>query len=544
MGKQSRQRKRAVQRTAEREAKIAAPAPLTEQAALEAVERVMGDASAQPRFGATSAKAIFGSVWNWTKSAALLEEPVSNASIRQWDSWLREFVLREPYLAGVLNSVVQIDKNRGWNLIGGRNQVIRYSNILHDADEGAGWRNYITWQAQSYYSTRMGLVTEIGSEGEGGPMRALWSVDPCRVELTGMLDKPLRYFPAAGGAQQEWQPQDYFRAASLTSTDEARRGYGFPANARCYDLAKIMVAVWEHDKEQLGARAPRGLLLLKGITQDQWDTAMQARDEALDAYERKYYGGVAVLAGSGAEDIDATLFALSTLPKDFDLHEWVSLLMYGYALAYGYDAREFFPVDGGQLGSAKETEVQHRKASSKGDLDFSLAHQEQLQSRLPETIQFEYEQRDASGEQLDAALATARAAVITEVNKWVVGGTTVLTADQILQLAAQANLIPEEWTVQEEDITVTDTNDSKDQTRARLLELPRVQRAIQYFPDEPLVSYSSRTGRLRTLLPRAGDLLAEQRPYFFVASARELRIAEQMLTNAELAPLALEGGSQ
>lgn len=513
-GQRQRQERRERERAAafERQAAVSAPgAPTnaqsgTAEAALEAVERtvqrVAGDQSQQPRFNGANAPTVFGSTWNWVKIAALHEEPDARiATVRQWDNWLREFVLKEPYLAGVYNSVVQIDKNRGWSLIGGRNQVLRYSDILHAADDDAGWRNHITWQAQSYYSTRAGFVAEIGSEGEGGPLRALWSVDPARIELTGDLTFPLKYFPA-GGSQQDWQASDFIRAASLISTDETRRGYGFPANARNFDLAKIMVAVWEHDKEQLAARAPRGLLLLKGISEDQWDQAMQAREERLDSLQRQYYGSVATLAASGAEEIDAKLFALSQLPKDFNLREWVSLLMYGYALSYGYDAREFFPVDSGQLGSAKETEVQHRKASSKGDLDFSLAYQEQLQSRLPETLQFEFEQRDASGEHLDAVLALSKAAVITEANKWIINGQNVLSAEQILQMAAQAGVIPEEWTVLEEDVTATDTEEAQlRHLRQRAMELPRVQRALERFPAEPIVIYRSKTGRMKTIFP-------------------------------------------
>lgn len=498
------QRERAFERAVPAPAPEAQPAEVID-AALAIVERAKGDVSQQPRFSndEVTASNVFRSVWNWVRVGALSDEPASNATMRQWDAWLRKFVLLEPYLAGVLNSVVQIDKNRGWELIGGRNQVARYVSILHDADEGAGWRSYVSWQAQSYYNARAGFVTEVGSDGEGGPLRALWSVDPARIELTANSDYPLRYFPT-NGTPQLWTAWDYFRGCSLVSTDEMERGYGYPANARNLDLARIMCAVWEHDKEQLGARAPRGLLLLSGISQDQWETAMESREEMLNGKERQYYGGVAVLASSGLEDIKATLFALSQLPKDFNLLEWVNLLMYGYSLNFGYDAREFFPVNSGQLGSSKETEIQHRKASSKGEYDFALVHAEQLQNRLPDSLQFQYEQRDANGEKLDAELAMVKAQLITEMANWRINNASVLTPEQVLQLAAEQGVIPEEWTIQEEEASATDTEQLEVQeervARARALELPRVQRAMSNYPDEPIVRYNSRTGRMKTLL--------------------------------------------
>lgn len=521
MSKRSRQRQRATNRLLARgnghqreQKELALPLPLTtDQEIVHAignvVERATDNESKQPRFTApTNTPNVFASVYRFVKLNALKNEPTANATMRAWDAWLREFVKREPYLIGVLNSVIQIDKNRHWTITGGKNQVRRYTEILRFADEGAGWRAYCGWQAQSYYTTRMGFVSETGREGEGGPLRALWSVDPVAVELTGNPNFPLKYFPQAqsmgfGVSAQEWTPEDYFRGASLSSTDERDYGYGFPAIARAYDLAMIMVAVYEHDKEELGARAPRGLLLLRGISEAQWDDAMQARNETLDGLERAYFGGVATLASLGGDEISATLVALSQLPKGFNLELWTSMLLYGYALAFGYDAREFYPVSGGQLGTATETEVMHRKASSKGDLDFSLAHQEQIQNQLPPSLLFEYEQRDVEGEIADTQAAKIKAELITEVTKWVVNGVTVLTPEQVLQLAAQHGVIPDEWTPEEEDVSATDTNDLEVD---RLRSLVHVQRAVELFPDEPIVQYEYPSQQERVIIARGRDL--------------------------------------
>lgn len=484
-----------------------------------AIERVASQESKQPRFTRVSSNSFLTSVESFVRAMDL--EPPDTSDPRRLDTWYRAFAHREPFLSGVLNSVIQIDKNRGWKIIGGRNQVARYTKILHECDNGAGWRTFLSWQAQSYYTTRMGFVTEVGTEGDAdnAPLRALWSVDPTRVRLTGNTDLPLKYYPRTGGTQ-DWLPRDFFRAASMVSTSEEQNGYGFPAVARCVDLARIMIAVYQHDNEQLGARAPRGLLLLNGISQTQWDDAMSARSETLDSLERQYFGGVAILASSGAEEVTANLTALSNLPKDWDTKTFTDLLMYGYALAFGYDAREFYPVSGGSLGTATETETQHRKASSKGDLDFSLAFQEKLQARFPATLQFEFEQRDVAGEQSDADLQIKKAQVVTEINKWKVNEQSVLTNAQILQLAADAGVIPGEWTPVEEDITATDT----DATAERLMSNTRTRRAIEQFPDEPVVEYNYRTNRTRTLLTR-GAVATQKRVWQVEKTTNEQRAA-------------------
>jgi len=533
MSKRSRQRNRQLLRTELRLAKqngdaqerTLPPPPLlasgngSEAEVLRAVERQLeGAASKQPRFNVAHAGVgLWSSLARWTRLPTLKDEPTEQTSYRAWDTWLRIFAFKESYFAGVLNNVVQIDQNRHWSLTGGRNQVRHYTDILKGAGAANGmygWRPYVSWQAQSFYLTQMGFVSETGREGEGGPLRALWAVDPCACELTGDPTFPLKYHPTVAGTgwglgMQQWRPEDFFRGTSLVSTDERALGYGFPAVARAYNLALIMLAVVEHDKEELGARAPRGLLLLKGgITEDQWETAMEARSERLDGLERKYFGGVAVLAG--ASDIDAVLIGLSQLPRGFDYEKWVALYMYALALMFGYDAREFYPVSGGQLGTATETETQHRKATSKGDRDFALNHQEQLQAQLPASLLFEYEERDVEGETADVQAQLLKAQLITEVSKWLINTQSVLTPGQVLQLAAQHGVIPSDWTPEEEDVESTDTSDME---LERMAHKASIRRAAETFPDEPIVKYTYPLGTEKIVLARGADLLTPRQYY-------------------------------
>jgi len=69
---------------------------------------------------------------------------------------------------------------------------------------------------------------------------------------------------------------------------------------------------------------------------------------------------------------------------------------------------------GWALGTATETETQHRKATGKGGLDFALGFQEQLQRPdvLPETLHYEFEQRDEEGELLEIEVKTAQARLV------------------------------------------------------------------------------------------------------------------------------------
>lgn len=459
-----------------------------EALAAEVVERAAEPPtySQQPRFteGSVGSGAFWRNLAAWVDEADLQAPALTVSNLRERGEWLRQFWPREPFLSGVLNSVVAIDKNRGWTLVGGRNTVAIYANLLHYADQ-RGWRAYCQKTALAYYTNDFGAVTELGRADRDGQLRGIYCVDPVRCKPTGRPDLPLSYIPPSGQAQA-WRPLDFFRLVSLESTDETMRGIGLCAVSRALELAKIMVAIYRYSQERLLARMPNGLLLLSGIDEYQWRTAMEAREEQMTARERRYYGAVDVLANASAS-ADAKLVALSQLPDGFDLRTYTDLLMYGYALVFGYDPREFWPVSSGALGTATETERQHVKATGKGAADFTLQLQEALNQPwvLPPTAHFEFEERDDAGRLQAAQVAESEARVVEQLyQSGLAEGAPLVTREEARQLLAEAGLIPSEWTAQEEQVK------ADDEQNERLLSTPKVQRMLRKFPGEPLEAYT------------------------------------------------------
>jgi len=448
--------------------------------------------SAQPRFAEQSVAQLFGGVISWAASS-LLREPSERASRREWDAFYRSIARQEPFLASVLAGAVMIDANREWTLTGVRSQVVRYRHILQQVraeSTAVGMRPFVEWLASSYYTTQMGWVAEVGSEGEGGPLAQLWAVDPCRCELLGGAAGELAYYSIAGGKQTWLYGRDYLRACSQTSTDERLLGYGWPAVARCYELAKIMLGVYHHYLARLGAATPDAILSHNAMTDEQWQQVLQARETILRD-NSSYLNSIIAVGNPGGDPPRFELTTLSSLPDRFDIEQWTLVLLRGYQAAFGYGAGEFYPESYGVIGRGKEQEQQHRSSTGKGGKDFSLKFTEQLNSRLPRTVSFAFDERDVAGEQEDAELRRVKAAAIAEMAGWAVkvGGveTSVLTREQILQLAARDGVIPPEWTPEDETVTVS----SEDTDIAE-----RIQRVA---PDEPVVRYYSRTDSLRVL---------------------------------------------
>lgn len=461
------------------------------------VQRQNGNLSKQPRFTGQPAMSWL----RWIRQGITDEPPYSaNSCVR--DTWLMQFWRKETLLAGIVNSVTLIDANRGWSITGGRNQVNRYTKMMHDAENGEGWRYFAKRASLSFWATDLGAVVENGREGEGGPLRAIYNVDSARCYLTGDPAAPLRYAPA-NGKPQDWQPADFFRVTSMPQTDEASNGLGFCAISRALNFAKLMYAVFEHDHESLGSKMMKGLLLLHNITEEQWVTAMEARQDKMTALEREYYGGVQVLTDMGEFPIDAKLVALSQLPAGFDQETMTNLLMYGYALCFGYDPREFWPVSQGSLGTGRETEAQSEKATTKGGGDFRLGFQERLQTELPDSIHFEFDERDDAGELAQAQVRQAKADLVQTMSELRETTGAVLSNEEIRVLLAQEGLIPEEWTIEEEESTATD----EEALRKRLLDLPSIRRACERYETEPIVRYTWPAGKEIILWPSGSEAL-------------------------------------
>lgn len=501
----------------------------------EVVERAV--ASKQPPFndeGVGLGGISFGTILQWAADTPPPYEP----DTRELDRWLVEFVRREPHMGGVVAQATSLVRNRGWSLTGGRNTVTRAKTMMHDADRrdgaprGEGYRHYITRIARSYYIPNIGAISENGRDAPprmadgtvtSGPLRAMWSTDPTRFRLRPYGTKahplskyPLAYYPQKGKVQY-WTHADYFRVVANPSLDDRMMGAGYSPVAIARELAEIMTAVYAYDKEQLGARAPRGLLLLQNIDEEMWRASMAGRKIELDAEMRERYGGLAVLAQMGLDQIDAKIIALSSLPAEFDRREMIDLLMYLYALVFGFSPDEFWPVQGGSFGRGAEARLGVEQATRKGDMDFFSAFQEKLQAELPAIVLLEYEERDDRGRRIEADIAEVHARIAQTLYEAGQNGLegSLLTKQQAISYLVSQDIkgIEPEWSDAIEDITAEDTDivrvrrlkerllDTSEQVRTAMKWQERKVKRSAATGEYDIVRYQWPSTRVQTLWP-------------------------------------------
>lgn len=472
----------------------------------EVVERVSGDRSQQSRFKEQNDSWVLKHVLHMVATAEI-SAPSYDSDTRRRDQWLRDFSRQESFLEGILNSVIQIDANRGWSITGGRNQVLRFAHVFHNAENGEGWRYYIKRLAEDFYQTDIGAITEIGTAPGSRALRAIWNVDAAQARLTGKSRYPLEF------EGKKWREDDFFRVVSKPSANQDMHGAGRCALSRALEVSKVMLGIILHSQEKLAARLPKGFLSIYPVSDDTWAKIEEDAKRELENAERRAFGGIRVLR-SEDEAIQVALTSLSQLPDGFDLAQWVEVLMSAYALIFGYDVSEFYSPRSSGFSRGAESEVQAAKATGKGEKEFALGYQDKVNQSLPESINFQFQERDERAEAVIADIhekvAKIAATLTTKVIDEEGNEQPILERRELRSLLAMRGVIPAEWTEIIEDVTTTDTREE----RARLREQFFVQRAAELYPEEPIVRLHWPTGRLETFWSRGADAIQRFYPAY------------------------------
>jgi hypothetical protein len=426
---------------------------------------------------------FFMSTLKMTKKAEL-DEPAwgrtrgGYVDNRLRDEWLHNIVQEEPHLESVLSTSVVLDANRRYRLVGGRNQVLRFAARMDSFEGGKGFRAYQELAAKDYYNADVGSIGEMETERRNGPLLSMYHVDPTRVRLG--KDGLLKY------DDDIWKPDTYYRIASQKSTLDKYNYLGRSAVSRCLKIAQTMIALVTHNLEKLGYLAPNGILLISAedITQDMWDEATESRQAIyVTNTGNQYYDELMTIID---RNIKGELIEFSKMPEKFDTFMFTDYMLKAYALAFNRDVRTFWSLNSGNFGGGTEAALQDEKATYAGAAEYILSFQDMIRRFLPKSVLFEYEIEDTRGK---LAKAEVEATIINSAKGLFDIG---LSQDRVFSWLADRGVIPTEWSEEEEKI-VAEMGVIKERNilSQRLLETENVQRAIEYYPSEPIIMYEA-----------------------------------------------------
>lgn len=362
------------------------------------------------------------------------------------DEKLREFVKSEPILAGALATMTGKATALDWQITGGRNRVKRFHNILGEADDGKGWSYFLDRLVQDYTATDIGGMVELGRESENGPVAGIYNLDAVACTLTGNVLYPIRYTPRIGaGRSVPFKPGDFARIVDSPSTDETKFGLGFCAVSRALKAAKILMALYTYEEEQLSDMPPQGIATVTGMTQAEVITAFDMYNAKRQSREQQTFKGVLWMAATAntLQQIDVKLTPFSTLPPHFDKQQAMTLYIYTLALDFGVDVREFWPAS--QTGATKaEAEVQAQKAKGKGfgrmvsDIERAVNWE-----MLPDGLEFSFDLKDGEDDLMRQKVRRESIEAVRRMWEPGMGGAGIISTDEARRLLVEEGVLPE-----------------------------------------------------------------------------------------------------
>lgn len=256
-----------------------------------------------------------------------------------------------------------------------------------------------------------------------------------------------------------------------TQPIELARGMGYCAVSRALQWIKIIRDTLTFREEKVGGRFNRAIGAVSGVTKKQLDEALRQADEAADSAGFLVYKSIPFLVAPGMQSgtpISIQLQDLASIPDGFNFNDDMTLYAYVLALAFGVDAREFWPAT--TSGATKaDAAVQNMKARGRGiGLNVTLLEDlwRDILSLVDDTLTFEYDYAD---DEQDRAVADIQAVKVQNLNTLKQAG--ALTAEMVQALAIAEGIIDGD-VIKGMALPADDTDNLADQEKPDTGDLP------------------------------------------------------------------------
>lgn len=325
----------------------------------------------------------------------------SFATLKMRDRELREFWKKETILAGAMNSVCLQRAAFKWKVEGPERTQKAVTALLHRAITGNqfGWIPFVTAISQDLLSTDNGAFIEVirSDNSPLAPVVGIGHLDSLRCFRTGNPESPVIYEDALDGKRHLLPYYSVISVSELTSPDSSMRGAGFCAVSRVLRYAQLLrdIAVYKHEK--VSGRHYRAIHFVGGVSRKEIDDIMTRGQEQADNRGQKRFIMPQIVASLDPEKpISTATIDLASLPDNFDLDQELKWYITGLSMGFGVDYQDLAPLPGGNLGSAAQSEVLHKKSSAKSPAVFmqiieNIFH---FYGVIPSNVEFTFEEKD------------------------------------------------------------------------------------------------------------------------------------------------------
>lgn len=332
------------------------------------------------------------------------------------DLQLRSFWPTETLLAGAVYTVSARNAAFNFALRGPRAVTSAVLQMLHEANFGEGWMDFVIKASVDLYTTDNGSFMEVirPQDSPDSPVVGIAHLDSWRCRRTGRWDAPVVYTDLEGRDHLlKW-----YQAIALTefpSPIAAARGLQYCALTRVLRDAQAARDIAIYMSEKVTGRNPKAIHLVTGFTQRTIEDALRLAQVADSDQGLTRYAGPRIIAQPDPTAKAAVeTINLASLPDSWDPSVFFNQYVAKLALTFGVDYQDLAPLPGGNLGTSAQSQILHLKSRGKGPGLFMklMEHKLNFHGVIPRLAKFEYDPHDVESEKEEAELLGMQARAI------------------------------------------------------------------------------------------------------------------------------------
>ena len=406
-----------------------------------------GGSSVQSRYNGTAPgyESTFGGAVNPMQMFTINLMGLQTDGVPQWsyypqirDMYLRLLSKKEPIMAGALYSVVSRIKSLPWNVKGGTINKNYYQDLLANADDGAGFAQFISKVVADLLVQDNGAFIELRGAGNWdkplkGRVTGIYHLDSHQCWRTFDPEFPVIYTDPLNNTFHRLHRTRVIMLSSNPQPDERARNVGYCAVSRALKMMQIIRNIQTFKDEKISGKFHRALIYGGPLTPKQFKQATETAEVNSENSNFIVYNEIPVLLSTIA-DLKLSMLDLASLPDGFDYEKEINIYVYILALCFGTDAREFWPATASGATKA-DASVQHLKAQGKGIADIIKMIETAINWHIMPAnggAEFEY---DFTDDEQDKAVADINTVKITNVGLMQTNGNITAQEGRALLIA-------------------------------------------------------------------------------------------------------------
>lgn len=348
--------------------------------------------------------------WNIASAADSITQWGRNVMLR--DRQLRDFWPTETFLAGAVASVSFRNATLDWEIRGSERVAQAVTDMLQSAIAGDtfGWVQFMEKFSQDLYTTDNGAFIELIRDpsmdaasvfrDERAPVIGIAHLDSNRCIRTGNPETPVLYTDRDGN-QHKMKWYQVIAFSDYPSAIETMNGVGHCCVSRALRVAQITRSLLIFKDEKISGRHYKQMHFVSGVSrQDIKDEMTRGQEEANNSGLIRFVMPAILASLDPEKPVSTATIDLASLPDGFSFDEEMKWYISGLSLAFGVDYQEFAPLPGGNIGSASQSMILHRKSSSKNPAVFMRTLQEAFKNYgvLPRNTSMRFNDKDEQEE--------------------------------------------------------------------------------------------------------------------------------------------------